>query len=120
MATRPGEKVILVFNKRSPKWYGIVHLNKHDPNTTCPLERIISGNILLASYRIEGDSSGGSVIGKRYDVKKRVRDVLVVPKGSPIEEKLYNLALKEAKAYAGEKGLEFEDQTTLKLEPKPI
>ena len=115
---RPGEKVILVFNEKPHKMYGIVHLNKHDPKTLNILEgRIVSENQLIAEYNIGIDQPGDYTIGKRHDMTDRIRDVLVVPKGNLPEgddlmfKELYKRALEEAKDYARERDLKFEDHT---------
>ena len=119
MPTRPGEKVILIFNEKPHKRYGIVHLNKHDPKVLHILEGIVSGNTFIAEYRVGKDCPMGHlgrryVIGKRYDTKNGISDVFVHPEEDLIYEELYELALKEAQEYAKSRGLNFEDQTSLK------
>lgn len=118
MPKRPGEKVILKFIEEAPKRYTMVHFNKDSPKTLNIHERLINGNQLIAEYSVGKDRPIGPlgeryIIGKCSDVTKGIgiSDVLVVPEGDSIEEKLYNLALVEAQKYAESRGLDFEDQT---------
>lgn len=123
---RPGEKVTLTFETEEYKRYTIAHLNEHSPKTLHTLEEITSGNILVAEYRVGENPPSGYFIGKRYDTKNGISDVLVLPKGDfpkgtgLMFEELYKLALKEAQKYAESKELEFEDRTRLDQEPKHL
>ncbi len=117
---RFGEKVILTFDEKPHKKYEIVHLNEHSPKILHTLEEITSGDILVAEYKVGENPPSGYFIGKRYDPRNGISDVLVLPKGDfpkgtgLMFEELYELALKEAQDYSRSKGLEFEDQTNLK------
>lgn len=123
---RPGEKVILEFIEEAPKKYTMVHFNKDSPKTLNIHERLINGNQLIAEYSVGEDRPIGPlgeryIIGKCSDVTKGIgiKDVVVVPEGNPIEEKLYNLALKEAQEYAKEEGVKFKDKTSFIPDPFP-
>lgn len=122
------EKVILTFVEIAPekltwpdiadKRYEIVHLNKLDPRTPDVVKGFVSRDVSIANYVVGIDRPNDYLIGKRYDSRlKGVNDVVVVPKGNPIEEKLYEIALKYAEKYAKEEGLEFEDQSNFQLDP---
>jgi hypothetical protein len=115
---KPGEKVILTFTEIAPERYHIIHLNKLDPRTPDVLKGVVSRDVSIAEYGIGRAQPGGYLIGKRYDsIIRGIRDVLVVPKGGLVEEKLYNLVLKEAQDYAKEEKLEFEDHSNFQRDP---
>ncbi len=122
MVTKPGEKVTLTFKEEPPyKRYEIVHLNKH-PKALPLLEAITDKDVLIAYYRMVEDRPRNllgqrQVTGKKYTIKEGLRDIFVVLKRSPVEEKLYKLALEEAQEYAKLRGLDFEDQTNFQLDP---